>query len=230
MCVHDNGSESIPGRDWRGFTRSPRKAAKRKPSEAFAFIRRLSTNPRFRSLPLQHRFCLLYAALHYADGAGKFWTSVPRWCADVKTSDSMIRRTVRAAEQVGLLHRDPYGRPDGSQGSNTYRFDLSPLIKGEQPCLDEATDSLTRMVASEDPEQNGFKGGASRPHQLKANERNTSGAASLKELTAPKDVSSDHVSDISAPRSVADAAVIFAHSSAASLAARSGDRTPVADE
>jgi hypothetical protein len=127
----------------RTYARAPRRAVKRTPSEATAFCIRLSSDPRFHMLSPTYRYCLLYAALHYADGEGKFWYGVPRWSSGVGTSESTIRLAVKGAEKLGLLTREPYARPNGSQGSNTYRFDpsvVSGVAAAAQACRREGED------------------------------------------------------------------------------------------
>jgi hypothetical protein len=191
-------------RDRRGFARAPRQAVKRKPSDATAFCLRLSSDPRVRALSLSERYCLLFAGLHYADGDGKFWHAVPSWSADVGTSDSTIRRTVRAAEKLGVLIREPYARPNGYQGSNTYRFDPNLLVGAiapAHPWRHEQQDDATRLVISAQPEQNG-KGGGYSPH-LPYTKEKTNQAASFDELAALKKDSSHNVTQNQARARVA---------------------------
>jgi hypothetical protein len=189
----------------RGYARAPRRAVKRTPSEATAFCIRLSTDPRFHMLSPTYRYCLLYAALHYADGEGKFWYGVPRWSSGVGTSESTIRLAVKGAEKLGLLTREPYARPNGSQGSNTYRFDpsvVSGVAAAAQACRREGEDEPTRVVTAEDPEQNCFKGGAYRPHQRYEKEEKQE-AASFEELAALKKDCSHNVTQNQARARVA---------------------------
>jgi hypothetical protein len=64
---------------------------------------------------------LAYGVVAHADGEGKWWTSVPTWATGACVSESTVKRAIAKAERAGLLEREPYLRPDGYQGSSTYR-------------------------------------------------------------------------------------------------------------
>jgi hypothetical protein len=128
----------------RSFARAPRVAEPRLPSEAFALVKALSRDGRFKALLPSHRYLLLYAAVEYADGAGRFWPKVKTWATDAGVSTATVERALAAAYASRLLSRQPYARPDGTQGSTTYTFDSALLARpltAEAPCQEKATDS-----------------------------------------------------------------------------------------
>ena len=93
--------------------------------------RNLSLDPRFKKLPIGQRHTLLYAALHFADKEGKFWTTVKTAGNEAGTSHKTAKRALAAAIEVGLIvKREPHAGPTGQQGSSTYWFDPS-LVWGQ---------------------------------------------------------------------------------------------------
>jgi hypothetical protein len=103
--------------------RSARSGSGRDPVWAYFFCRRLIADPRFNELLVGHREILLVGALVFADADGVFWPKRATWAAAAGEHPETVKRATRAAEQAGILQRQPHGRPDGRQGSNTYLFD-----------------------------------------------------------------------------------------------------------
>jgi hypothetical protein len=105
--------------------RSVRTSYGRDPVWAYFFCRRLIADPRFNELVASHRQILLVGVLVFADADGVFWPKRATWAAAAAEHPETVKRAARAAEQVGILQRQPHGRPNGRQGSNTYLFDAA---------------------------------------------------------------------------------------------------------
>jgi hypothetical protein len=95
------------------------------PLWTYYFCRRLVADPRFAVLVASHRYILLVGALQFADVNGVFWPKKSTWARDASIHEETVRRAVREAEDVGLIAREAHARPNGRQGSNTYRFDAA---------------------------------------------------------------------------------------------------------
>jgi hypothetical protein len=106
-------------------SRSSRASEGQDPSWTYYFCRRLVADPRFAALVASHRYILLVGALQFADVNGVFWPRKSKWARDASIHAETIKRAVREAEDVGLITREAHARPNGRQGSNTYRFDAT---------------------------------------------------------------------------------------------------------
>jgi hypothetical protein len=88
----------------------------------------------------------------FADGEGKWWHKTKAWAAAAGVSAATVKRAISEAEEAGLLTREPYLRPDGKQGSTTYKLDEALIetrrLNPEPPCRPE-----TRRLNGEPPEQ-----------------------------------------------------------------------------
>jgi hypothetical protein len=91
----------------------------------YYFCRALVADPRFAALVASHRYILLVGALRFADVNGVFWPRKSTWARDASIHQETVKRAVREAEDVGLIAREAHARPNGRQGSNTYRFDAA---------------------------------------------------------------------------------------------------------
>lgn len=93
------------------------------PLWTYRFCRRLAADPRFAALVASHRYILLVGALEFADVNGLFWPRKSTWARHASIHEETVKRAVREAEAAGLITREAHARPNGRQGSNTYRFD-----------------------------------------------------------------------------------------------------------
>ena len=59
----------------------------------------------------------------FADVNGLFWPRKSTWARRASIHEETVKRAVREAEAAGLITREAHARPNGRQGSNTYRFD-----------------------------------------------------------------------------------------------------------
>ena len=125
----------------RRFDRAVRRPVPVDPASAWTFVRARAASPSFLALSATHRAVLLHAALFYADGEGKFWPRIERWATEVGVSRSTVSRAIEEAEKQGLLTRSPYMRPDGTQGTTTYRF--ARCVTGDLPCEGDAARCVT---------------------------------------------------------------------------------------
>jgi hypothetical protein len=106
-------------------SRSGRAGEGRDPAWTYYFCRCLVADPRFAALVASHRYILLVGALEFADVNGVFWPKKSTWAQGASTHDETVKRAVREAEDVGLITGEAHARPNGRQGSNTYRFDAA---------------------------------------------------------------------------------------------------------
>lgn len=139
---------SVPRQsDSRRFSRAPRRPSPALPSARYELLRRVQADARFRQLPARSKAALSVAIVKYADGDGRFWPKVRTWADDVGVSVSTVSRAIRDAEAVGLLRRQPYLRPDGTQGSTTYN--LTRSVTTDRPCSDHTTREPTESVTGD---------------------------------------------------------------------------------
>ncbi len=134
------------------FDRAPRRTVRRLPSEGFALALALTRDARFLSLRSSTQAAILFAVLRYADARGWFWPKVETWATEWGRSRSTAERAIREAEQAGLLVRAPYLRPDGTQGSTTYKLDPALVTSSVTPDGPPAfTVTTRRAVTGEAP-------------------------------------------------------------------------------
>jgi hypothetical protein len=107
------------------LSRHGRASEGRDPVWTYYFCRRLVADPRFAHLVASHRHILLIGALEFADVNGVFWPKRSTWGRSASSHQETVKRAVRQAEHLGLIAREAHGRPNGRQGSNTYRFDAT---------------------------------------------------------------------------------------------------------
>ena len=105
--------------------RNSRASEGQDPVWTYYFCRRLVADPRFAVLLASHRYILLVGALEFADVNGVFWPKRSTWGQRAGIHDETVKRAVREAEHAGLIAREDHARPNGRQGSNTYRFDAA---------------------------------------------------------------------------------------------------------
>jgi hypothetical protein len=123
---------------------------------------------------------LLVAVVTFADGKGHWWPKVKTLAAAAGVSASTVKRALAEAESAGLIRREPYLRPDGTQGSSNYFLDPELVWpesyrqggSGESHLVappERATDAvpvtrwvspepLTRWVSPEPPERSKNEG------------------------------------------------------------------------
>jgi len=146
----------------RNFARAPRRESPGLPSDTLALARALLADPRFLALHPGEQLPLLAAAILFADAEGRFWPKVRTWAAAVGKSPATVSRAVRRGEQVGLLERTPYARPDGLQGSTTYSFavELTRCLSAASPCASaQGADSTSSLAADAPCRETGFDPG-----------------------------------------------------------------------
>jgi hypothetical protein len=107
------------------LNRGPRFSGGRDPVWTYCFCRLVVADPRFGEMLASHRHILLVGALELADVNGVFWPKKATWACLAHEKPETVKRAVRRAEEVGLLAREPHARPNGYQGSNTYRFEAT---------------------------------------------------------------------------------------------------------
>jgi hypothetical protein len=107
------------------LNRNGRASEGRDPLWTYYFCHRLVADPRFAALVASHRYILLVGALEFADVNGVFWPRKSTWGQRASIHDETVKRAVRGAERMGLIARESHARPNGRQGSNTYRFDAA---------------------------------------------------------------------------------------------------------
>jgi GntR family transcriptional regulator len=138
--------------DRQRFSRAPRRSVPAKPSETFALLRRLHADARYRQLKSRSARCLTVAVERHADGEGRFWPKLRTLADEVGVSLSTAKRAIREAVEAGLIERQPYLRPDGSQGSTTYVLDAAlvhPETRWVKP--ERACEAKSRVNDSEEP-------------------------------------------------------------------------------
>jgi hypothetical protein len=137
----------VSGVERTRFARAPRKTVWRQPSDAFALLNALSGDRDFRKLRASTQAALYLAATRFADRTGAFWPKVATWAAECETSPSTVERAIREAVHTGVLEREPYLRPNGTQGSTTYRF-RADLVDPQTPTEPKPTRSVISDGAS----------------------------------------------------------------------------------
>jgi hypothetical protein len=145
----------------------------------------LIADTRFQHLrPASHRYCLVVAAVSWADRDGFFFVKAATWAATAGVSITTIRRAIRGARAVGLLETEAYLRPDGLQGSNHFWLRVETAIARDQPCRlaeDDQPDGDDRGRSREQAESpaTGLNGFSNEKSERAAPPAAAAGAAAL---------------------------------------------------
>ena len=112
------------------FTRARRRTNPAPPYVRLEIASRLRADPRYLSMPVSSRYVLHVAVVAFMDADGKWWNPIESedpnklsWTKATGCSRSTVKRAIREAESAGLLTRDRYLRPDGTEGTSTYWLD-----------------------------------------------------------------------------------------------------------
>lgn len=146
----------------RKLSRAPRRADPARSWETLRLLRNLRADPRFKALSPTHREIIAFAAECYADRQGRFWRKYQTWADDCGRSRATVVRAVKEADRLCLLGREPHARPDGYQGSTTFRFDLALTRWVANEPASGADDEVIQPVARADDEE---QGGSPSGHQ-----------------------------------------------------------------
>ncbi len=114
--------KGIDPRTGRRYARASRSAVAGTRFFALELARALYADAAFIGPRGERKQVLLYAVLCHADGEGKWWLKISTWASATGVSASTVKRAIEDAERAGLLEREAYLRPDGQQGSSTYRL------------------------------------------------------------------------------------------------------------
>lgn len=117
------------------FRRAPRRGRDGHQRLTFLLEREIVADPRFAKLGGPAQSVLLAAVNTYADAEGKFWPKASTLAELVGRSERSVLDSLRAAAAIGLLRIEPYLRPDGKRGSNTYYVDRALVTSAEETFL-----------------------------------------------------------------------------------------------